>query len=134
MNDDWDNAFAEMEQAQPTPAAAPLAPAPATPKPRQKPKPRQSRADVQKWVKVPIAWKEQLKGTTGAAYGLALELLTESWWKDDKTVVVSNELLARAGIATRHTRKAALEQLQQQGLIRVEQHGNQAPRATLAVH
>lgn len=114
-----------------TPAPAPSPPGADSAKPQSPNKPKLTRVQTQKFVMVPMAWKERLKGASGAACNLAHELLAENWRSEETVITVSNIRATRAGVS-RKRKPDALKQLEERGLVRVERSGKgRSPRATL---
>jgi hypothetical protein len=91
---------------------------------------RNAKEELLKFVQVPIPWKQRLSGARGTTYDLALELLAERWLTGKNTVVVSNVLAERVGLS-RMSKHRALLQLEELGLIQLEQEANKAGRASL---
>jgi hypothetical protein len=97
---------------------------------RGKTKRDRAKQELLKFVQVPIPWKQRLVGVRGTTYDLALELLAESWLTGKNTVVVSNILAERVSLS-RMSKHRALVQLEESGLIQLEQEPKKAARATL---
>jgi hypothetical protein len=89
-----------------------------------------SRRDKIKFIRLPPFWKQQLVGARGTTYDLAWELLSEHWLTGEETIAVSNILAGRVRLV-RESKRKALTQLAERGVIQLTQEGQQAPRATL---
>src|SRR6516225_10472982 len=103
----------------PAPELVPLPPEANSAKPRSPNKPKLTRVQTQTFVMVPMAWKERLKGASGAACNLAHELLAENWRSEETVITVSNIRATRAGVS-RKRKPDALRHLAERGLVRVE--------------
>jgi hypothetical protein len=76
------------------------------------------------FIRVPVPWLTR-SGLFEPGQRLFLLLLYKSHW-GQKGVRLTNALAAEVGISSR-TKARALQRLLQAGLVRVEQHGRQAP-------
>src|SRR5262249_61864174 len=79
-----------------TPAPAPSPPGANSAKPWSPNKPKPTRVQTQKFVMVPMAWKERLRGASGAACNLAHELWAENWRAEETVITVSTISASRA--------------------------------------
>jgi hypothetical protein len=95
------------------------------------PKKTRRKAFEVEFVKVPVSWVKALRGSNGAAYQLAWAILCEAFKREHMggAIVLSSAVTGMRPT----TRKRAIKELERLGLIRIEQqHGNQAPRVSIA--
>jgi hypothetical protein len=80
------------------------------------------------WVKLPAWWVEVLRGATGTARLLAMEVLIEAFKREHikGNIVLSSEVTK----IPQTTRRRAAKELVELGLITIEQIGNRAPVVT----
>lgn len=84
----------------------------------------------QHFALVPWVWIEQLfKARHAATLKLALHLLFQSWRTAGRPVVLSNVLTA--GLFCRRTKKEAVDELEQLGLILVDRRDRASPVISL---
>jgi DNA-binding MarR family transcriptional regulator len=103
---------------------------PADPKLRPKSAPAK-KAWRRQFIQFPWAWMDQLKATNrGSTYRLALLLVYEHWRTGGRTIVLSNAMVEREGIAQK-TKWNALRELEQMGLVIVERRPRKSPRVSL---
>lgn len=85
----------------------------------------------QKFIMVPLSWKERLAKTRHrATVFVALQLLHMAWKHPDKPVTLSNGWLTECGVRRSEKQKALVE-LEAVGLVAVERSERKAPRVTL---
>jgi len=83
------------------------------------------------FVRVPWAWMNRLKLVNrGSTYRVALLLLYEHWRNGGKPIRLSNAALIGEGV-TRHSKRRALKELEQLGLVKVKQCARKSPVVTL---
>jgi hypothetical protein len=80
------------------------------------------------WVKLPAWWVEVLRGASGPARLLAMEILIEAFKREHikGNIVLSSEVTK----IPQTTRRRAAKELVELGLIAIEQIGNRAPVVT----
>ena len=95
--------------------------------------PRKIAKRHEKFIKVPMTWRERLAGATGNTILVALDLLYLAWkGGEGKPVRLANGMLRNDGVS-RHSKWRALKDLERRGLITVERRPRQSPLITLIV-
>ena len=86
----------------------------------------------EKFIMVPMTWRERLTGATGNTILVALDLLYLAW-KGGKgeAVKLANGTLRHDGVS-RHSKWRALNDLERRGLITVERRPKRSPLARLS--
>lgn len=93
-------------------------------------KPRRSHRG--QFVRVPLAWVEQLQAARCiGSYRLAHHLLFQYWKSSGTPVKLSNTALAKLGVGSRKTKRRALLELERLGLISVERFRKKSPTVTV---
>jgi hypothetical protein len=89
---------------------------------------RPKKGDKAPFVKVPLAWVEELKKAKSTATHVVAYDVLYKWWKDPGVpVVVSN--VAFPSLSPRQKLRAVAE-LEALGLVKVTRQGKQSPRLT----
>jgi hypothetical protein len=93
-------------------------------------KPKRTRRS--QFVQVPLAWVERLQTARCiGSYRLALHLLFQHWRSGGKPVKLSNLALAELGVRDPKSKRRALSELEQLGLVGVERHPKKSPVVTV---
>jgi hypothetical protein len=92
---------------------------------------RKTAKPVEKFIKVPMAWRQKLVGATGNTILIALDLLYLAW-KDgrDGPVKLPNAALRRVGIG-RQSKWRALGDLERRGLVAIDRRSGRSPLVRL---
>ena len=78
------------------------------------------------FVIVPIKWYERLEGAAGQTYRVALWLLFLHWQNGGNPVKLPNGMLAMDGVPS-ETKRRALRELEERGLVTVEWQNGKSP-------
>ncbi len=85
----------------------------------------------EKFIMVPMTWRERLTGATGNTILVALDLLYLAWkGGKGKPVRLANGMLRQDGVS-RHSKWRALKDLERRRLITVKRRPRQSPLITL---
>jgi hypothetical protein len=94
-------------------------------------KPRKPKKWQREFVRVPWSWVDRLKAVNrGSTYRVALLLLYGYWRNGGKPIRLSNAALIGEGV-TRHSKRRALKELEQFGLVKVKRCARKSPTVTL---
>ncbi len=94
--------------------------------------PRKVAKRREKFIMVPMTWRERLTGATGSTILVALDLLYLAWkGGKGKAVKLPNGMLKHDGIS-RQSKWRALDDLELRGLITVERRPSRSPLVYLS--
>jgi hypothetical protein len=91
--------------------------------------PRRIQKRRERFVMMPMAWRESLKGATGQTILLAVDLLYLGWRRRGP-ITLANGMLRYDGIS-RQSKWRGLNELERRGLITVERRHRRSPIVTL---
>jgi hypothetical protein len=79
-----------------------------------------------RFVQVPMLWVEKLNGASGQTHQVALHILFLHWKGGGKPIKLANAMLRADGVP-RETKRRALLELEQRGLITVDSRTGKSP-------
>jgi hypothetical protein len=80
----------------------------------------------QHFVKLPMSWYERMKGAHGQTYRVAWYLLYLHWKGNGDPIKLTNGMLRMDGVS-RYSKRRALKNLEQRGLVTIEQRPRKSP-------
>jgi hypothetical protein len=79
-----------------------------------------------RFVQVPMLWVEKLNGASGQTHQVALHIWFLNWKGGGKPIKLANAMLRADGVP-RETKRRALLELEQRGLITVDSRTGKSP-------